>query len=65
MNSRWGRQTEAKGSIKGAGQNNINININFNGVKEKPSVFGGKKLDNFIEVSNEPKPNLSRPNVSL
>lgn len=34
-------------------------------MKEKASMFGGKKIDNFIEVSNEPKSNISRPNVSI
>jgi hypothetical protein len=33
-------------------------------MKEETNVFGGKKIDNYIEVSNDPKPNISRPNVS-
>lgn len=27
-------------------------------------MFGGKKIDNFIEISNEPKAPIARPNVS-
>lgn len=52
MNNRWGRQLDPKGTLKTSGQNNINININFNAVKDKPNAFGGKKIDNFIEISN-------------
>lgn len=52
MNNRWGRQLESKGSLRSSGQNNINININFNAVKDKQNAFTGKKIDNFIEISN-------------
>ena len=47
MNNRWGRQVEAKGQVRGPGQNYININFNFNG-KDKPNTIQGKKIDNFI-----------------
>lgn len=48
MNNRWGRPLDPKGSLRGPGQNNINININFNALKDKPAAFAGKKIDNFI-----------------
>jgi hypothetical protein len=48
MNNRWARQIESKGSLKSSGQNNINININFNAVKDKANIFAGKKIDNLI-----------------
>lgn len=48
MNNRWGRPIQTKANLRGSGQSNINININFNALKEKPSMFGGKKIDNFI-----------------
>jgi hypothetical protein len=34
MNNRWGKQVDSKSNLNSVGQNNINININFNGVKD-------------------------------
>lgn len=48
MNNRWGRQVDPKGQVKGPGQNYINIHFNFNGMKDKPNNFQGKKIDNFV-----------------
>jgi hypothetical protein len=33
MNNRWNKQMDTKNNQSNLGQNNINININFNGVK--------------------------------
>ena len=65
MNNRWGQTLEAKGPSRNSSSNNINININFNNVKDKTNVFAGKKVNNFVEVSNDPKSNIGRPNVSM
>ena len=64
MSNRCGRRIESKGEVRGNGQNYININFNFNG-KDKPNTFQGKKIDNFIEINNDPKSHPSRPNVSM
>lgn len=48
MHNRWGRTVEPKPPARAPGQNYININFNFNAVKDKPSAIQGKKIDNFI-----------------
>lgn len=65
MQNRWGQTLEPKPPSRNSSSNNINININFNNVKDKTNVFAGKKVNNFVEVSNDPKNNISRPNVSM
>ena len=65
MSNRWGKNTEHKSGTKTTGQNHINININFNAVKQKTNAFTGKKIDNCIEINHSPKNNASRPNVSM
>ena len=47
MNGRWGRQIEAKGTLKESAASNILINITVNALKDKANVFGGKKIDNY------------------
>jgi hypothetical protein len=64
MNSRWGCAVEPKNNLHSAGQNNINININFNALKEKSKIFANKKIDNFLEFNNHPKSHLASPNIS-
>jgi hypothetical protein len=64
MNNRWGRIADPKTSSHSSGQNNINININFTALKEKANIFSGKKIDNFIEVHNDPKSNPTKPTIS-
>lgn len=34
---------------------NINIQINFN-MKDKPTGFSGKKIDNYVEIDQKPVP---------
>jgi hypothetical protein len=65
MNSRWGRVSEPKSNLHGAGQNNIHININFNALKDKSKIYANKKIDNFIEVNNDHKSQIATPNMSI